>query len=117
MPRTARLARTAPESAPHESAPRALRARGRATRRRLLDAGIDAFATNGYHSTRVDDIVQLAQTSHGTFYLYFANKEALFGALALEVADEMNCLAESMAPLVSGEVGRRALRDWIDRFA
>ena len=60
------------------SEPRELRARGRNTKRRLLDAGAEVLATKGYHATRVDDVVKLAQTSHGTFYLYFSNKEELF---------------------------------------
>ncbi|MDQ1383890.1 MAG: hypothetical protein QOG65_1269, partial [Actinomycetota bacterium] len=55
--------------------PRELRARGRDTKRRLLDAGESVLATKGYHSTRVDDVVKVARTSHGTFYLYFSNKE------------------------------------------
>jgi AcrR family transcriptional regulator len=96
---------------------RELRARGQATRRRLLDAGVATFATKGYHATRVDDIVKGARTSHGTFYLDFANKEALFGALAVEVADQTRTLAESLGPLLPGDIGRRALRDWIQRFA
>jgi AcrR family transcriptional regulator len=98
------------------SQPRELRARGRNTRRRLLDAGADVFATKGYHATRVDDIVKVAQTSHGTFYLYFSNKEGLFRALAEEVGAEMQALAESLGPLRPGTVGRAELRGWIDRF-
>jgi AcrR family transcriptional regulator len=96
---------------------RELRARGQATRSRLLDAGVEAFATKGYHATRVDDIVKVARTSHGTFYLYFPNKEALFGALASQVADETRKLAEALGPLRPGDLGRHALRDWIQRFA
>jgi AcrR family transcriptional regulator len=96
---------------------RALRSRGRNTRRKLLDAGADAFATKGYHGTRVDDIVKLAATSHGTFYLYFANKEELFSALAEEVSSAMQELADSLGPLRSGAQGEAELRDWIERFA
>jgi AcrR family transcriptional regulator len=36
---------------------------------RLLDAGVEVFAARGYHAARVDDIVKVAETSHGTFYL------------------------------------------------
>jgi AcrR family transcriptional regulator len=103
--------------APAREAPRELRARGQATRRRLLEAGAVAFAAKGYHATRVDDVVKVAQTSHGTFYLYFPNKEALFAALANEVKDDMHTLAESLGPLVAGDIGRRALREWIQDFA
>ena len=45
--------------------------------RKLFDAGMRVFAERGYHAARVDDIVRTARTSHGTFYLYFANKEDL----------------------------------------
>ena len=85
--------------------------------RQLLDAGVEVFATKGYFAARVDDIVKLAHTSHGTFYLYFANKEELFRALAAEVADEMYTLAESLGPLEPGPGGQESLRAWIARFA
>jgi len=85
--------------------------------RQLLDAGVEVFAAKGYFAARVDDIVKLANTSHGTFYLYFANKEELFRALAAEVADEMQALAESLGPLEPGPAGEASLRAWIGRFA
>ena len=98
------------------SEPRELRARGRNTKRRLLDAGETVLASKGYHATRVDDVVKVAQTSHGTFYLYFANKEELFRALAAEVAEEMQALAEAMEPLGAGDTGRARLQRWIRQF-
>jgi AcrR family transcriptional regulator len=97
-------------------ASRELRARGQRTMRQLLDAGAEVFATKGYFAARVDDIVKLAETSHGTFYLYFANKEDLFRALAAEVADQMQTLAESLGPLQAGPDGEASLREWIGRF-
>jgi AcrR family transcriptional regulator len=94
-----------------------LRSRGRNTRRRLLDAGAGVFATKGYHGARVDDIVKVANTSHGTFYLYFANKEELFAALAVEVSGAMHELSESLGPLRPGAAGEAELRVWIEQFA
>jgi AcrR family transcriptional regulator len=85
--------------------------------RQLLDAGVEVFASKGYFAARVDDIVKLARTSHGTFYLYFSNKEELFRALAAEVSDEMQALAESLGPLEPGPEGEARLRAWIARFA
>jgi AcrR family transcriptional regulator len=85
--------------------------------RNLLDAGAQVFAARGYHAARVDDVVKLARASHGTFYLYFSNKEDLFRALVGEVADDMTALAESLGPLSPGPDGRRELEEWIDRFA
>jgi len=99
-----------------ETEPRELRARGRDTRRRLLDAGESVLDAKGYHATRVDDVVKLARTSHGTFYLYFANKEDLFRALTVEVAHEMQQLAETLEPLHAGATGRARLQRWIRRF-
>jgi AcrR family transcriptional regulator len=59
---------------------RELRAQGRKTMKRLLDAGMRVCAERGYHVARVDDIVRAARTSHGMFSLYFANKEDLLCA-------------------------------------
>jgi AcrR family transcriptional regulator len=85
--------------------------------RKLLDAGVAVFATRGYHAARVDDIVKLARTSHGTFYLYFSNKEDLFAALAREVGDALQGLAESLPVLDRDDDSEAALREWISRFA
>ena len=58
-----------------------MRAQGRQTLRNLLEAGLAEFDERGFQAVRVDDIVRRAQISHGTFYLYFSNKEDLFKAL------------------------------------
>jgi AcrR family transcriptional regulator len=96
---------------------RVLRPRGQRTLRRLLDAGEAVFERRGYEAARVDDIVREAHTSHGTFYLYFANKEDLFRALALDVAEEMAGLARSLGPIGPGAAGYRALRGWLEGLA
>jgi AcrR family transcriptional regulator len=85
--------------------------------RKLLDAGAEIFDERGYHAARVDDIVKVAKTSHGTFYLYFANKEDLFRALATEVAEDMGALAEALPVIAPDESGYQQLRDWLERFA
>ncbi len=72
---------------------RELRAQGKRTLRRLLGAGLQVFADRGYHAARVDDIVRVAETSHGTFYLYFTSKEHMLGALAAECAAQYEQLA------------------------
>ena len=85
--------------------------------RRLLDAGVVVLRQRGYQAARVDDIVKAAQTSHGTFYLYFANKEDLFRALAIDVADEVVELAESLGEVGPDRDGYAELREWMGRFA
>ena len=99
-----------------EVADREQRSRGHRTRDRLLAAGATVFADRGLHAARVDDIVKVAETSHGTFYLYFSNKEELFQALAAQVADELEDLATRFPPLTPGPDGRAALEDWMRAF-
>lgn len=55
------------------------------TRARLLSASREAFAALGYVGTRVDDIVERAGLSHGTFYRYFRDKEDALIRLAEDV--------------------------------
>jgi AcrR family transcriptional regulator len=97
---------------------RELRARGQQTMTRLLDAGTRVFAERGYHAARVDDVVNAARTSHGTFYLYFSSKQDLFQAIAQNVATEMVDLARQLPPLDEPPYdGQRApFRDWLERF-
>jgi AcrR family transcriptional regulator len=85
--------------------------------RKLLDAGRVVFEQRGYHAARVDDVVKMAKTSHGTFYLYFSNKEDLFKALAEDAMAEMAGLADDIGSIGPEEDGRLALRVWIERFA
>ena len=98
------------------AAPRARRARGQRTRERLLAAGADVFADRGFHAARVDDIVKLAATSHGTFYLYFANKEELFHALAEQIAAQLELIAAQLPPLTPDPAGLAALTSWMEQF-
>ena len=72
---------------------RELRRQGKRTMAKLMDAGMRVLSERGYHAARVDDVVRLAKVSHGTFYLYFSNKEDLFRALAVQCADDMTALA------------------------
>jgi AcrR family transcriptional regulator len=95
---------------------RELRARGKRTLQRLLDAGAEVFAERGVHAARVDDIVKLAKTSHGTFYLYFSNKEDLFRSLATDVANRMFDLANEMGPISAGPEGYDQLHAWLEQF-
>jgi AcrR family transcriptional regulator len=95
---------------------RELRAQGRKTMRRLLDAGMRVFADRGFHAARVDDIVRAARTSHGTFYLYFTNKEDLLRALATECGHEISALADTLGPVGPDAAGYLELRAYLGRF-
>jgi AcrR family transcriptional regulator len=95
---------------------RELRTQGKQTMAKLLDAGLLVLTERGYHAARVDDIVRVADMSHGTFYLYFANKEDLFRALASECAAEMTALAATLGPVTPDAAGRDELARWLAQF-
>jgi len=96
---------------------RALRTQGRKTMRKLLDAAMVVFSRRGYHAARVDDIVKVAKTSHGTFYLYFSNKEDLLRALISEAADVVASLDTALDAVGPDEKGWREVREWIEQFS
>ena len=85
--------------------------------RKLLDAAMEVFGRRGYHAARVDDIVKVARTSHGTFYLYFSNKEDLLRALVTEAGEVVGALDSALGPVAPGPEGWLALRGWMERFS
>lgn len=89
---------------------------GRLTVRKLLDAGLAEFDERGFQAVRVDDVVRRAKTSHGTFYLYFSNKDDLFRTLLLDALHDMEVVTEDFPVVTSNEAGRTALRKWIASF-
>jgi AcrR family transcriptional regulator len=95
---------------------RELRAQGRHTVQKLLDAGLAEFDERGFQAVRVDDLVRRAKISHGTFYLYFANKEDLFKALLADALVDMAALAGEFPVVTRNEAGETALRRWVNGF-
>lgn len=57
------------------------------TRERILDAAMNIFSAKGFHDTKLDEIVAEANTSKGSIYFHFPNKEKLFIALVDQFAD------------------------------
>src|SRR5205085_12234017 len=60
-----------------------------ATEEQLQAAAREVFETRGYAATTVGAITKAANTAHGTFYLYFKNKEDAFGRVMEAVINEM----------------------------
>ena len=87
--------------------------------RRLLDAAMVAFDRRGYHATRVNDVVEIAKTSHGTFYLYFSNKEDLLRALVTEAATEAQKLYDALStlPAQGGAPQWEDVHGWIRAYS
>ena len=63
--------------------------RAAATQAQLLEAAREVFAERGYQATLVAAITDAASTAHGTFYLYFRNKEDVFAQLMATAMDEL----------------------------
>lgn len=59
-----------------------LTARTRATRDKLLRVAREVFEADGFDGASVSRIVELAEVSRGTFYLYFDSKDDVFRTLA-----------------------------------
>lgn len=88
-------------------------------RKEILEAAITLFARNGFTGTGVSDVAKAAGVSHGTVFLYFPSKEALFEAALLEP------LAEAEEPFMG--LGRmegspreriaRMVREQLNAFA
>ncbi len=62
------------------------------------------------------DVVRRAKTSHGTFYLYFANKDDLFRTLLQDALHDMQIITDEFPIVTSNPAGRTALRQWIHKF-
>ena len=95
---------------------RELRAQGRETVRKLLEAGMVEFEERGFHGGRVDDVVRRAGISHGTFYLYFSNKEDLFKALLKDALHDMEIVAGDFPVVTADDTGLKVLRQWVRMF-
>lgn len=101
-------------AAPQPAAP--LRARGEATRRRLLEAGAVVLPARGYHDARVDDIVGAVGVSHGTFYRYFASMDDFFRVLAEEASARMIGLVDRLDLEAPPDELRAWLEEWFDAY-
>jgi AcrR family transcriptional regulator len=88
----------------------AIRARRKAERpSEILEAAYEEFILHGYTAARLEDVAARAGVTKGTIYVYFQNKEELFGSLARERGKE---LLELVAPFFEdrGEPTAETLR-------
>jgi AcrR family transcriptional regulator len=65
-----------------------------ATRRRVLDGARAAFAAHGYEGATVKLLEEQTGLSRGAIFHHFADKDALFLALAQEDAEEIAALVD-----------------------
>ncbi len=58
-------------------------------RRRIMDAAMTLFVTQGYRSVTIRRIAESIEYSPGTIYLYFSSKDDIYLALLLEGFDRL----------------------------
>jgi AcrR family transcriptional regulator len=90
--------------------------RGARTRQRLLEAGAKVLPERGYYDSRVDDIVQSANLSHGSFYRHFESKDDLFRALAGEASTHMIDQLDGLPIGGTSESVRAWLKSWMETY-
>jgi AcrR family transcriptional regulator len=87
------------------------------TRRRLLSAAREVFAEKGYPHASVADIVKRAGRAHGSFYLHFANKEAVLQALLEDAMAQLSLESRTLWRWDEPETGvREAVRRFIEAY-
>jgi AcrR family transcriptional regulator len=59
--------------------------RGDRSRRRILAAAEQVFAEHGFHAASIVKITEAAGLAQGTFYLYFASKQAVFEQVMMDL--------------------------------
>ena len=59
------------------------------TRTEIIDAAMELFANKGYHETTMSDVVEASNTSKGTVYYYFDNKQELFETMINDVISRL----------------------------
>lgn len=57
------------------------------TKDRILDAAMNIFSLKGYYDTNLDEIASESESSKGSIYFHFPNKEKLFISLVDQFAD------------------------------
>ncbi len=87
--------------------------RGERRVQRILAAADQIFAERGYEAATTNDIADRAQTSIGTLYRFFPNKDAILQYLFEIYAQELHALHEKM---FHSEMALIPLKDMIDQL-
>lgn len=85
-------------------------ARGRATRRRIVDAAAELMVRDGVAVTSLDDVRAAAAVSKGQLYHYFADRDDLVRAVVASTVDTVLGAQPHLADLSTW----RAIAAWLD---
>jgi AcrR family transcriptional regulator len=87
-----------------------------ATRERMLNAARVVFEERGYRAATVGAITAAADTAHGTFYLYFKNKDDAFPQVMAAVGAELGAARRAASGSDRWTDIESALRGFLDVF-
>lgn len=73
----------------------------RNTRGKIVNAAWKLFYEQGYEDTTVEEIIELSQTSKGSFYHYFDGKDALLSTLSSLFDDKYEELTKELQPEIA----------------
>lgn len=73
------------------------RARGAATRERIVQAARELFGEHGYEQTSIEDVLRASGVARGALYHHFPGKTALFDAVLEQVVAELAATASTEA--------------------
>jgi AcrR family transcriptional regulator len=84
----------------------ATEARKQARRKIILEAATRLFGNRGYHSATVPMIVAEADSSTGSFYTHFRNKEDVFAAVLIQLGETLGEVLDSAKQVESDPIRR-----------
>ncbi len=87
-------------------------------RQLIVDAGIKVFAAHGFHAAKIEEIMDIAGFSKGTFYNYFRSKEALILEILKDKTEEIREGIEELSEtdMEFGELMRSIARRKLEFF-
>lgn len=94
-----------------------MQARSKERAERILDAAAHVFAEAGFDAATTEAIAERAETSIGSVYQFFPNKDALFDAIASRYFERSRALFERLMAEAAATSWERLLDDGIDAFA
>ncbi len=99
--------------APKQAALTLREAQKHLTLQKLLEGARTVFQEKGFSRTTVDEIVDAAGTSRGTFYLYFSSKNEILGHVF--ETDHVEAVLELLREMPEDPT-LPALQTWIDKY-
>lgn len=78
----------------------------------MLDVGDDVVGLRGYRGVRVDDVIEAAGVSHGSFYTYFENIDDFLRVVGVRAVRDVSAVVRELPSTPT----RAALRRWLRRY-